>query len=389
MIRIKLTEKYIRSAKVEPGEHHFILADTCVPALQVHVFIESKTYRFIKQINKKRYNKKIGSTNEISLADARRYAAELETKICNIVYRQNSNMLIKDACNDFLVPYYTHFVRGSSNPIGIISNYLVATFGDIQINALSVMQTQNSIHALMAEGYAPETIRKRILVGKTLYRQLIKHKLADFNPFSDLDLPTVSNIRTLVLTKEQRLPFIQCCRDEDSVYADCLLIQLATGLRVSEAIGIQSADISNDYTSLTLPRTKVGSAQHIALNSLAEEILRRRAALTWNTYLFPSPLHTATHISSPKGCFQRIKARMKILGHDIENLHQHDLRRTFASTCAEVTGGDMHMVASQLRHSSTHILRRYVHYQSDHIARASEETGKALLAPANQQGAQS
>lgn len=320
----------------------------------------------------------------MKLSTTRTLAQKIEAKLRSKQYLSHSSMLVTEVCIKIFIPYCTKLGKGS-NAIGIVNNFIINFFGEIKIGELTPLMIQNVIYKLIDQGYAAESIRKRILIGKTLYKQLIKFQLHNFNPFLDLDLPKVSNIRTNVLTHEQRRPFILCCLDEDSVYADLLHLLLLTGLRVSEAINIISTDISGDYATLTLPKTKAGVIQHIALNSLAQEVLHRRSDLTWNQYLFPSSIHEDKPITAPKGCFLRIKKRMKAMGHDIDNLHQHDLRRSFASACAEVTNGDMHMVASQLRHSSTNILKRYVHYQPNSIALASEATAQALITPVETQ----
>ena len=378
--RKKLTEKGIRSVENESNNQPIVLADTEVRSLQVFVYLFVSTYRFKKSINGTRYNIKIGNVSDIKLAVARAIAQNFETEIRSDQYLPPSSMLVKDASKQYLVPRCSHFGK-DKNPLSIINNFIIPFFGEMKIVELTPLMIQAVIHQLMDDGYAAETIRKRILLGKTLFRLLIKHQVTTFNPFNDLDLPKVSNIRTVVLKHVQRLPFIQSCLDENSVYADLLLLLLYTGLRVSEALGIKLEDISDDFVILTLPNTKAGVVQHISLNSLAQEVLHRRCGLTWNQYLFPSTVNQNKPIASPKGCFLRIKARMKVIGHDIDNLHMHDLRRSFASACAEVTNGDMHMVASQLRHSSTNILRRYVHYQANNIAIASEATAQALINP--------
>ncbi len=383
MQRTKLTEKLIRSTEDVSNSQPIILADTEIRSLQVFVYVFLATYRFKKTINGKRYNIKIGNVNDVKLSVARAIAQKLENSIRNKNHAPHSGMVLSVACAKILIPRYTNLGK-STNAIGIINNFLIPFFGEVKIDDLTSLMVQTAVYKLMADGYAPETIRKRILIGKTLYKQLIKYQLVRFNPFLDVNLPKVSNIRSVVLAHEQRLPFIQCCLDEKSVYADLLLLLLYTGLRVSEAVRIRLEDISDNAT-LTLPKTKAGVVQYISLNSLAQQVLNRRADLTWNQYLFPSTVHAGKPIAAPKGCLLRIKERMKAIGHDIDNLHMHDLRRSFASACAEVTNGDMHMVARQLRHSSTHILRRYVHYQPNNIAIASEATAQALIRPIHTQ----
>lgn len=379
MQRIKLTEKLIRSIENESNSQPIILADTEIRSLQVFVYVFLATYRFKKSINGKRYNIKIGNVDDIKLTVARAIAQELGTEIRSKRHLPHSSMLVREACTKILIPRYTNFGK-DKNPLGIIKNFLILFFGDVKIGELTPLMVQNVIYKLMDDGYAAETIRKRISLGKILYKQLIKYQLVNFNPFNDLDLPKVSNIRTVDLKPEQRLPFIHCCLEENSVYADLLLLLLYTGLRVSEGIRIRLEDISDDYSTLTLPKTKAGVVQYISLNTLAQEVLHRRADLSWNQYLFPSTVNSNKPISAPKGCFIRIKERMRVIGHNIDNLHIHDLRSLFATVCAEVTG-DMYMVATQLRHSSINVLKKYIRFQHPNIAIASEATAQALLTP--------
>ena len=387
MQRIRLSEKLIRSAQCGPDRKTLLLGDTDVRALHVYVSPSNKTYRFIKQINRKRYHRSLGEVSQLRLSDARRHALRLAEELRQLspMAMIGEQMTIQLACEQYLVPYYQHFVKDRQHPLGIIKNYLQPQFGHYRIHQLTATQVQRSVYDLMQQGYAAETIRKYMLVGHMLYKQLAKQQLVRNNPFSNLDRPKVANIRSVVLTPEQRLPFINCCLEESSVFSDVLLLQLATGLRVSEAIRIRCEDVAHALSHLVLPQTKAGQPQMTSLNSLAQSIIQRRLALTWNAYLFPSPQLTHTHIASPRDGFLRIKRRMAELGHDIAELTQHDLRRSFASVCAEVTGGDLHMVAQQIRHSSTHILKRYIHYQQPDIKAASEAVAKALLAPTTTQ----
>ena len=368
-------------ADLNVGDPPIVWVDTLVSALQVHIYRTTCTYRFVKQINGIRHNKKIGDTNSVKLTDARTFAQKLEIEIKSELYHPQSDMLIKMACRQFLIPYYTNFVKDTKHPIAIIHRYLIAYFGEYPINKLTAAIVQQSIYSLIEAGYSPETIRKYILVGKKLYKELIKHRLYHFSPFEGLDRPKVSNIITTVLTQQQRHPFIECCLEEDSVFGDYILLLLLTGLRSSECARIKLSDISDDFQFLNLPTTKSGVHQQIVLNSFAQEVLKRRSELTWNDYLFPSPIKTNTHISSPRGALDRIKENMAARGFDISEITLHTLRKTFASTCAEVTSGDLNMVAQQIRHSSIHVLKRYVHRQRNDVIAASEATAQSLMTP--------
>lgn len=312
------------------------------------------------------------------LTDARTKTLKLVTDIRDDL--PQSNMRVDEAFDEYVIPYYKKFVK-DPNPLAIIRNIIIPKFGHIPVSMITTMDAQKFVYDLDDQDFAPETIRKILLVAKRLYKELIKHQLVIFNPFESLYRPKVSNIITTVLTREQRHPFIECCIQEQSVFGDYILLLLLSGLRNSECARIKLKDITDDFQFLNLPSTKVGVPQQIVLNSAAQKVLRRRAELTWNEYLFPSPLKTDTHISSPRGALDRIKKRMVERGLDISDLTLHALRRTFASTCAEVTGGDLNMVAQQIRHSSIHVLKRYVHRQRNDVIAASEATAQSLMTP--------
>ncbi|MFK5951329.1 MAG: tyrosine-type recombinase/integrase [Methylococcales bacterium] len=358
------------------------MADSEVRSLYVFVYILVKTYRFKKSINGKRFNIKIGNVSDIKLAVARAIAQNLETEIRSDQYLPQSSMLVKDACQQYLVPYYTNFVK-DKNPLGIIKNFITPYFGDFPVSKLTAMDVQKSIYTLMEAGYAEESIRKRASVGKKLYKILIKYQVVLFNPFNDLDLPTVSNIRNVVLPSEQYIHFIECCQSINSVFSYCILLLLFTGLRVSEAIGIKRCDISLDFMTLILPKTKAGVAQSIVLNTAAQVVIKRCLELTWNEYLFPSPIKTNNHISSPRGCFKLIQELMHRMGHDIFIMVLHDLRRTFATEAYKATGGNSHLIMILLRHCNLNMQLRYVHPQLDAVIAASEATVQSLIAPKN------
>ena len=318
----------------------------------------------------------------MKLTEAKIQTLKLVTEIRSSLHIPQSNMLIKEACAHFAIPYYKNFVK-DRNPLGIIINHIIPNFGHFPISKLTAMEAQKFVYVLIDQSYAAETIRKIVQVARMLYKELIKHQLVIFNPFDSLHRPVVSNIRTTTLKKEEWFSFIQCCIKEDSVFGDLILLLLLTALRVSEAICIRTEDISDDFSTLTLRNTKSGVTQFISLNSYSQEILQRRINLTWNAYIFPSPVKPDAHIASPRGALNRIKKSMSELGFDISTITLHCLRKTFATTCSEVTNGDLQLTAGLLRHGSIHLLKHYVFPQRQNLIDASEATARSLMTPIN------
>jgi len=376
--RTKLSEIKIQNQDYSDGSKVLIIKDTEVRQLQVVVSKYTKRYRLYVCVKGKRVCISIGYAGQMRLVEARRKALEMLLALysCNDSLGNTGGASVEDLLDGFYG--VSQYGSGTKSPVLTINKHLKPLLEEHGVNSIDFAIAQNHVNGLIAKGLSPETIRKICLYDKKFYQYLIQLRHVDFNPFEGVNRPRVSNIRSEILPQNLRAYFIKCCLEEGGISADLILLLLYTGLRVSEATNIKCVDLSSDLSKLVLPKTKSGKRQYIALNSAAKAIVERRLSETWNDYLFPSPVFDDRHISAPRACFLNIKQRMLAKGHDISNLVMHDLRRTFATVCAEVTGGDFHMVAQQLRHSSTHVVQRYVHYQSADIALASEATAQAL-----------
>jgi integrase len=379
--RQRFNEKLIRQIPFAIGNKPDVWGDTEQPNLHLHAGKTKKTYRHVECTKTKRINDAIADASQIKVSEARRIILERKLALANNKFQHKSSLTVNQALDSELVPYYSNCVKDSKSAFSSIARFARKYFGEMLVTDVDPDLAQSKVFELIAEGKAPETIRKLVLYPKKLYKKLIKRGVVVVNPFDDLELPKVSNIRNVTLSPEQRPDWFKCCVAENSVGADAILIELLLALRVNEAISIKVSDISSDYKTLTLSKTKAGKKQQVSLDSMSQEILKRRVLTTSNEFVFDSSRKPEGHISSPRGAFANIKKRMATLGHDVSNLTQHDLRRTNATVCAEVTGGDVHMVAKHIRHATPSILHRYVHYQSDAVAAVSEATAQALINP--------
>lgn len=335
-------------------------------------------YLFIKQIKNKRYNIVIGNSNNMTLAQARLKANQMYVDISIGKLKTPADITIEQAINDIFLPSceakpnYNLYLRVSRN-------FIVPTLGKVKVKDINYSVAQEAVNRLVEKEYQPETIRKHVLVAKSLFKTLIKNELAFTNPFEHVERPKVSNFIKVSMTPKESNAFYSICKDLDTPFSLCLALMLFTGLRVSEAVSIKTADISSDYKTLTLPNTKSGHAQHVSLSSVAASIIKRSVERTHNEFIYPSPIKLDSHISPPRGAMNEVKKLMLDRGHDISRITMHALRKTFATMCAEATQGDMLMVARQIRHSSPAILNRYVHYQDHSLSTVTESVAQSIV----------
>ena len=376
--RIKISQKLIDTHPRPVDGKAIVIRDSEVIGFTVHIGVDDITFRLEKMINDTRINQKVAD-GDTKVADARNLTSELIVKKRAAYFIKPVKTTIALALDEYIFPKLEVSLKDSKSAKSSLNLFLRKYFGKRRPDSITHIEAQNAVVSEVDAGLAPETIRKRVLGAKKSYKTFIKLGLAVHNPFDDIERPKVSNIRDVTLSPEQRPDWFKCCTAENSVGGDAVLIQYLQALRVDEAISIKVSDISADFKTLKLPETKSRKTQYVATCSLVQELLKRRVSSTWNQFVFPSEKHTDRHITSPRGAFNRIKKRMAVLGHDVSTLTQHDQRRTNSSACAEVTGGDVHMVAKHIRHSNPSILHRYVHYQSDVVASVSEATAPALI----------
>ncbi|MGO9485076.1 MAG: tyrosine recombinase [Rhodomicrobium sp.] len=151
----------------------------------------------------------------------------------------------------------------------------------------------------------------------------------------------------------------------------CLLELLyATGLRVSELVGLPKAALKGDRLMLTV-KGKGGRERIVPLNGKAREALDRYvAAMAGNQtaaaqkWLFPS-WGEAGHFTRQK--FARdLKAIGAAVGLDDERLSPHVLRHAFASHLLD-RGADLRVLQTLLGHADISTTQIYTHVMEERL----------------------
>ncbi len=116
--------------------------------------------------------------------------------------------------------------------------------------------------------------------------------------------------------------------------------------------GMTPANVKLDLEHIFLPDTKNGETRYVPTNETVKSILRGPFDFSYN----------------PRKAFATALGRA-----EINNLHFHDLRHTFASYLAHL-GVDLYTISVLLGHKSKggmySITARYTHLQQDHLLAA-------------------
>jgi len=227
-----------------------------------------------------------------------------------------------------------------------------------------------------ARGMAPRTQARRLSAIGQFHAFLVAEGRRPDDPTSQVDAPHVGRPLPKILSESAILALLAAARalpDADGVMTSALLETLyATGLRVSELVGLPFAAVARDPAVLVV-RGKGSKERMVPLSDPARAALAawrsvRDAQLGERTspWLFPSRGRSG-HLT--RSGFAKKLTRVAIkAGIDPLHLSPHVLRHAFASHLL-AGGADLRVVQAMLGHADIATTEIYTHVQEDRLVR--------------------
>lgn len=291
-------------------------------------------------------------------------------------------------------------VRPSSHQTyrGYVDHHIKPYIGDIQLNRLTSLDLQRLYKKLLGsgrvdrieaekqpKGLSPKTVRNINQIISSALNFTKEQKLIIANPTDSCVLPKLEHKETKTLTAEQLTAFLQEAK-ASSVY-EMYYIELATGLRRGELLGLKWEDIDLEQAVIRVrrqvaringeiieaPLKTKNSYRTISIGGNAVGILKQQKEKSHSEYVFPSP--TGGPIS-PDSVLQKLHRVLKRA--NLPKVRFHDLRHTFA-TLALQNGVDVKTVSGMLGHySAGFTLDTYAHVTTAAQRQAANTMGNLL-----------
>ena len=322
-----------------------------------------------------------------------------ETKGLNIVKAESYTV---GQWMDVWYEYYAQIkVRPSSHKTyeGYIKNHIKPSVGNIPLTKLTTLDLQRLYQKLLTEGrvdrleaqnqpkgLSPKTVRNINQVISSAMQLAIQQHLVSHDPTDGCALPKTEHREMQTLSADQLAAFLLEARH--SGVFEMYYIELATGLRRGELLGLKWEDI--DFTAQTLRvRRQVGringevreaplktknAYRTISLGTDAVGILKQqREKQPGSSYVFPGPAGGPIAPDSVLHMLHRVLDRA-----GLPEIRFHDLRHTFA-TLALQNGVDVKTVSGMLGHfSAGFTLDTYAHVTTAAQRQAAETMGAVL-----------
>ncbi|HEV8426748.1 MAG TPA: site-specific tyrosine recombinase XerD [Pyrinomonadaceae bacterium] len=240
-----------------------------------------------------------------------------------------------------------------------------------QISQLTRPDLRKWIASLSREGLAPTSIARAVSATRGFFKFLMLDGHIKSHPAEDLDTPQRFSYLPKFLTEDEinRLLAMPDVSTEEGVRDRAILeIMYATGLRVSELVGLKQTDIDL-LAGLVVCHGKGNKERRVPLGKSAIHWLQQHAAVKAGYGKQSSPF-VFLHRGRP---FTRQIAWSMIKRHaenaGIKNVSPHTLRHSFATHLLQ-HGADSRSVQALLGHSDISTTQIYTHITDIHLRSA-------------------
>ncbi len=252
-----------------------------------------------------------------------------------------------------------------------IYKHVIPSIGKIPLNKLSQNDLQQFYAKLkrsgrlhyvdtQGEGTSNRTVRSCHALCRSALEKAIAEGLITTNPALGCKLPPKKGREMQVLTPNEIARFLARAKEEG--YYEIFLLELSTGMRRGEILGLKWSDINFKDGSLRIQRQVVAAGKQVIVQPpktrssirtiilppyMVELLVQMKKEKTCE-WIFPSPVKEGEP-RNPTALHHRFKLILKRAG--CKDIRFHDLRHTFATMALE-NGMDVKTLSGIIGHIS-------------------------------------
>lgn len=374
---LKLTQIFIAANLVcEAGKKKTEYCDSEVPGLYALVTATSAgrgTYFLrYKDATGKTCHKKIGKTDDVSLADARKEAKRLKLEISQgaspaaAAKAHREVPTLADFVKDHYLPHAKTFKRSWKRDEELFRLRILPTFGACKLNQLTRKAAQDFHLALPAQGLSKTTADHHIKVLRRALNLAVGWGFIEKNPIVGVQQYN-EDTRIERYMNDDELERLLTVLRSDGNRTVCLIVMflLSTGCRRNEALQATWRNVDRGQRVWRIPATNSKSKRmrSVPLNDSALYVLDQLGTEGEFEHLFVNR-QTRLPYTTVMKVWERLRAKA-----DLPELRLHDLRHQAASLMVS-NGRTLYEVQAILGHASPTVTQRYSHLSSKTLQEA-------------------
>ncbi len=226
--------------------------------------------------------------------------------------------------------------------------------------------------ALAGSGLAARTQARRLSAVRQFFRFLVREEVRADDPTELLDSPRLPRSLPKYLSEAEVDALLEAARSRPPAQALALTAALeilyATGMRVSELLGLPRSALSGDAVVLLI-RGKGGRERIVPLSDAARDAAAALAGGRRDRWLFPG--RPARQAMTRQGFALTLKQAALAAGIDPARVSPHVLRHSFASHML-ARGADLRSLQLLLGHADIATTQIYTHVLAERLQRLVE-----------------
>lgn len=381
---IELSEHFVRTGLVCPSDKKRIeYCDRLVPGLMIEVRSTraglGSWYLRFKSLEGKTSYQNLGSSAELSLAQARVKATTLKTQISAGVMPSPKVKAVKaltlsEFMEDHYLPHVKPRKRSWDRDEQLYRLRIKGVLGSKLLADISRKQVQSFHNDLLAEGLSPASCDHHVKLLKHALNLAVDWEMLEKNPVKGVPLFNVDNKVEHYLDQTELARLMQVLQtDANRNVCQIATFLLATGCRLNEALQAtwEQVDLNTRMWRIPALNSKSKRMRSVPLNDTAIKVLEHFDQGRESGWLFISPRSGERYTTITKAW---IKLRAKA---GLPRLRLHDLRHQYASFLVN-SGRTLYEVQQILGHSDPSVTVRYAHLSLNSLKEAANSASNLI-----------
>jgi integrase len=354
---VRLTDKALAVLTLPKGKREAIFFDDDLAGFGVRLR-EGGAARWIYQYKIGAQNRRItlGSTTALTATRARASASELHAKVrlgADPGGEKAESRIRAGETLGALLEVYLEEQRQRIKPLSFTQKERHLRKHCRRLHGLQLVKVDRRTIAALLQTVATksgpiESNRVRASLS-AFFTWCISEGYAESNPVVGTNRrPEKSRDRVL---SPAELKAIWAATAGDDDYSAIVRLLMLTGCRAEEIAGLRWSEIFGDMIVLPGTRTKNARDHIVPLSELARAILEARPKMLGCDFVFGRGKHRTRGFTGWSVCKVLLDGRIKANGAEVAHWTNHDLRRTCATSMAEL-GVQPHIIEAVLNHVS-------------------------------------
>lgn len=333
----------------------------------------ASTYHLRYKSNGQTKYVKLGTSDLITLAEARRKAKALKAEIAlgadprGEAKAKRSIPTLTDFFDDTYLPYAKVHKRSWKRDIQLFAR-IKTKFGKLRLDQITKQQVSVFHAGLMEEGLSAASADHHPKLMRRMFSMAMEYELIERNSLSKFKLFNIDNKENVYLSEEELTRLMTVLRtDANRTVCRIVILLLGTGCRLNEILTAKKSDVDvqNRVLRITATNSKSKRVRSVPLNETSIEVILEQLENTKGyDYLFINH-----QTGKPYTTIMKVWDRLRNKA-GCSHIKAHTLRHSFASFLVN-SGRTLYEVQAILGHSQSAVTERYSHLSTKTLQDAS------------------